>query len=1012
MSFRDWLEVHRRSTLFLVVVLAIGGVASLWSLPVGLFPRTTFPRAVVSVDAGDRPAARMVVEVTRPLEEAIRGVQGVRGVRSNTSRGSADISVDFDWGVDMVASTLLIDSAIGQAMSALPSGVSYEVRRMDPTVFPVIGLSISSKTRSLIELRDRALYDLRPRLSTIGGVSRIRVLGGRNEELQVLVDPLRLNTSGVTLEEVVSAVSAANVVQALGRIEEQEKLYLVLSNTQLSSLSELQHVVVKRSPKGVVFLDDVATVRDAAAPQWMRVVAHGRDAVVVNVYQQRDGNTVQIARDLRQRLADYAAHAPKDLTIESWYDQTDLINASISAVRDAALIGVMLAVLVLWMFLKNLRITLVASICVPVVLAITLLLLRLFNQGINIMTLGGMASAVGLVLDDGIVMVEHGIRRLRESGHGRRDTLLTAAREMAVPLTGSSLATVVVFVPLAFLSGVTGAFFRALSLTMASALVVSYLFALLVVPLLSSIVLRQRDAATEDVGRILGAVLSRYRRLLAALLARPAYLLLGVVPLLLLGFVAYGRTGSGFMPAMDEGGFVLDYRAPPGTSLSETDRRLRELEKILHAIPEVRSYSRRTGLALGGAITEVNEGDYFVRLKPSPRRPIDAVMDEVRQKVDARVPGLDIELAQLMEDLIGDLTAVPQPIEVKLFGADAETLRAQAQHVAKRVGQIGGVVDVKSGVVLAGDAVEIHVDRLKAERLGLDPEEATRLSEVAVGGVVTTQVQRGDKMVGIRVWTEPGQRASIDRIGDLPLLIASGTRVRLGRVATLQRKLGQPQITRENLKTMVAVTGRISGRDLGSVMHDVKRAVGAMKLSKGSYVEYGGLYQEQQASFRGLVGVLVAAVLLLFSLLLYLYERFSAPVSILAVALLATTAVFSGLWWTGTELNITSMMGLTMIVGISSEAAIFYMSQWAELDSTLPFDERLLQAGVLRFRPILMTALAAILALLPLALGIGQGSAMLAPLALAIISGLVLTVPAVLLVLPVLFHLIDSRSPP
>ncbi len=1007
MSFRSWLEAHQRSVLFLITVLAIGGIASLWSLPVGLFPRTTFPRVVVSVDAGDRPADRMVVEVTRPLEEAIRGVQGVRGVRSNTSRGSADISVDFDWGVDMVASQLLIDSAISQAMSSLPPGVSYEVRRMDPTVFPVIGLSLSSKSRSLVELRDRALYDLAPRLSSIRGVSKVHVQGGRTEELQVLIDPLRLDASGVTLDDVVKAVSASNVVQAVGRLEEQEKLYLVLSDTQFSSLDELKHVIVKQSDKGIVQLDEVATVQDAPAPQWTRVVAQGRDAVLVDVYQQRNGNTVQIAGDLKQRLAEYQAQAPKDLQIQTWYDQTDLINASVGAVRDAALIGVLLAVFVLWLFLKNLRITLVASICVPAVLAITLLLLKAFNEGINIMTLGGMASAIGLVLDDGIVMVEHGIHRLRGSGHGRRETLLDAAREMAVPLTGSSLATVTVFVPLAFLSGVTGAFFKALSLTMASALVVSYLFAFFAVPLLSAMMIRPGDAKTEDVGRILGGVLSGYRRLMAALLGRPAWLLVGVVPLIALGWVAYRNTGSGFMPEMDEGGFVLDYRAPAGTSLTETDRRVRQLEKILQSIPEVRSYSRRTGLQLGQGVTEANEGDYFVRLNPPPRRPISEVMDEVRERVEQRVPGVDIELAQLMEDLIGDLTAVPQPIEIELFGAAPADLRTAAAQVADRVGKIPGVVDVKSGVVLAGDAIDIRVNRLKAERLGLDPEEVTRLAEVAVGGVVTTQVQRGEKMVGIRVWTEPDLRSSLERIRNLPLLAKSGTRVRLGRVATLTRQVGQPQITRDNMKTMVAVTGRISGRDMGSVMQDVKRAVGKMSLPPGAYVQYGGLYKEQQASFRGLLGVLVAAALLVFALLLYLYERFAAPIAILGVALLATTAVFSGLWWTGTELNITSMMGLTMIVGISSEAAIFYMSQWKELDPALPFDERLIEAGVLRFRPILMTALAAILALVPLALSIGQGAAMLAPLAIAIISGLVLTVPAVLVLLPVLFRLLS-----
>ena len=1005
MSFAAWLDRHRRSLVFLFLVLAGGGIGAYFMLPVGLFPRATFPRVVVSVDAGDRPADRMVVEVTRPLEEAIRSVQDVRDIRSTSSRGSCDIAVNFDWGTDMISRTLMVESAIARVLPSLPPGTSYEVRRMDPTVFPVIGLSLRSDKRSLVELRDRALYDLRPRLSTIRGVANIGVIGGRTEEIQVLVDPAKLDASGVTLEEVVRAVSAANVVEAIGRLEQNEKLYLLLSNTQFPDLSALGKVVVQKSESGVVLLDDVASIQDAEVPQWTRVVADGSDAVLLNVYQQMDGNTVQIQRDIDRALADYQSSAPDDLVISTWYDQSQLVTQAMGSLRDAALIGVALAIGVLWLFLRSFRVTVAAATCAPVVLAITLLVLYASGQRLDIMTLGGMAAAVGLILDDSIVMVEHAIRRLRETG--KPTSVLAAAREMTASLTGSSLATIVVFIPLAFLGGVTGAFFKALALTMVSALVISYLFALFAVPALSRWLLGERDARREDVGRIFGPVLARYEGLLRALLLRPVWLLALVVPLVALAVFAYRQVGTGFMPAMDEGGFVIDYRAPSGTSLAETDRRLRQVEKLLSATPEVESYSRRTGLQLGGAITEANEGDYFVRLKPLPRRPIDEVMDDVRQRIEQQVPGLEVELPQLMEDLIGDLTAVPQPIEVKLFGADSDELGKQAENVAERIGKIDGVVDVKSGVVLAGDAVEVRVDRLKAEMLGLDPDEVTRLARVALDGTITTEVQRQEKMVGIRVWSQPAARDRIERIRQLPLLTAAGTRVRLGRVATLTTTTGQPQITRENLKTMVAVTARISGRDMGSVMRDVKRAVGAAELPGNVYVDYGGLYKIQQESFRGLVVVLLAAALLVFALLLYLYERFAAPLAILTVAALAASAVFPALWLTGIELNITSMVGLTMIVGISAEASIFYMSQLLESEQGESRFEALVEAGRLRFRPIAMTALAAILALLPLALGVGQGSAMLMPLAVAIIAGLVLTVPAVLLVLPVLFGLMS-----
>jgi multidrug efflux pump subunit AcrB len=1009
MTFAAWLEAHRRSVLFLFLVLAAGGIAAYFALPVGLFPRTTFPRVVVSLDAGDRPADRMVIEVTRPVEEALRGVQDVRDIRSSSTRGTCDISLNFAWGTDMITRTLMVQSAIARVLPSLPPGTSYEVRRMDPTVFPVIGLSLRSKHRSLVDLRDRALYDLRPRLSAIRGISQVGVLGGRTREIQVLVDPARLSASGVTLEQVVQAVSMANVVEAVGRLEQDEKLYLLLSKTQLTDLDALGSVVVRQSDAGVVLLDDVANIRDAVAPKWTRVVADGQDAVLIDVYQQIDGNTVQIARDLEATVAEYLRTAPKDITISTWYDQSELVTGAMRSLSEAALIGVVLAIVVLWLFLRSFRVTLAASTCVPVVLAITLLVLYVADQRLDIMTLGGMAAAVGLILDDGIVMVEHAMRRLRGSGPARIRVVLEAARETMPSLTGSSLATIVVFIPLAFLGGVTGAFFKALALTMVSALVVSYLFALFAVPVLSRWLLSDRDASRIDIGPRMARVFAGYERLLRLLLGRPALLWVGILPVLALGWVAYRHVGTGFMPAMDEGGFAIDYRAPAGTSLTETDRRLSQVEHILATTPEVLSYSRRTGLQLGGAITEANEGDYFVRLKPPPRRPIDEIMDEVRERVEQDVPGLEVELPQLMEDLIGDLTAVPQPIEIKLFGADPAALRRSAELVAGRIESIEGVVDVKSGIVLAGDAVDIQVDRLKADLLGLDPDQVTRLARVALEGIVTTHVQRTQKMVGIRVWTDPAVRSRVDRIRDLALMTPDGIRVRLGRVATLTTSYGQPQITRENLKTMVAVTGRISGRDMGSVMRDVQRVVGAAPMPTDAYVQYGGLYEMQQESFKGLLVVLLAATLLVLLLLFYLYEGFAAPLAILVAALLAATAVFPALWVTGIELNITSMVGLTMIVGISAEAAIFYMNQFVQSSRRLDRVEALLEAGRLRLRPIAMTALAAILALLPLAVGASHGSAMLQPLAVAIVAGLVVTIPAVLLVLPTVAHVLWRR---
>ncbi len=1011
MSLASWLESHRTSVVATAAVLAFGGLASLSSLPVGLFPSTSFPRVVVSVDSGDRPADRMIIEVTRPIEESVRGVPGVRNVRSTTSRGSCDISIDFAWGTEMIAATLQVDSAIAHVAGALPTGTSFQTRRMDPFVFPVLGLSLASTAnRSLVELRDRALYELAPRLSTVVGVSRVGVQGGRSAEFQVLLDPARLEALGLTLEDVVRSISAANVVEAVGRLEQDERLYLLLADTQVSDASSLGDVILRSDERGLVQLEDVAEIRAGTAPEWTRVTAAGVEAVLLNVYQQPDGNTVQIARDVAARLREYQVGLPPDVHIATWYDQSEFIEGSVGAVRDAILFGAGLAIAVLAAFLGSWRVTLVVALAAPAVLAITLLLLGALGMTINIMTLGGIAASVGLVIDDAIVVIEHAMRRLRVGAAGDRRAIFVSAREMLGPLTGSSVVTTVIFVPLAYLSGVTGGFFRPLALTMALALAVSYGIALLVVPILIHMLVRRQEAERDDVGPRFARLLGWYEAALRRLVAKPRAAGVAIAVTLVLGAIAFQQLGTGFLPQLDEGGFALDYRAPAGTSLSETDRRLREVERILGDTPEVATYSRRTGLALGGFLTEANEGDFFVRLKPPPRPGIEDVIDAVRERVEREVPGLEVELPQLVEDLIGDLTAVPQPIEVKLFASDVAQLRALAEVVAGRLRTVPGVVDTKSGVVLAGDAVRIGVDRLRAQALGLDPEQATRLARIALEGDVATQLQRTEKMVGVRVWTVPDARGSVERIGRLRLRSADGTTASLERIAKLERVTGEPQITRENLKTMVAVTARISGRDLGSAMQDVMREVAKLQLPAGTYVEYGGLYAEQQRSFRSMAAVLAAATLLVALVLLFIFESPRALLAVAAVGAVAGSAVFIGLWLTGSELNVASLMGLTMVVGITAETAIFFLSQWSDSRASLGGDAALFEAGRTRLRPILMTGLAAALALLPLALGIGRGSAMLQPLAIAILSGLVATVPAVLLLLPPLLAALERRD--
>ena len=1012
MKIPGWAASHRRSILFLLLLAAVFGGFAAFQLPVALFPQIDFPRVVVSLDAGDRPADQMVVQVTRPVEVGVRAVRGVREIRSTSTRGSAEISVNFAWGTDMQVATLDVAAAITRLLGTLPTNTTFTIRRMDPTVFPVAAYNLTSLTVDQASLHAIAEYDLVPLLSAVNGVAKVTALGGDIAEFQVDVSPDDLVAYGLTIEDVARALSSSNVLQAVGRLQDWHKLFLVLTDDRLTTLDDIRHTIIRSGPNGKIELEDIAKVVRGSAPRWVIVSADGVPAVSLQIYQQPDGNTIQIVRDVERVLEAHKDKLPPGTELKAWYDQGELIAASAKSVRDAILIGIALSAVVLFVFLRSLRITLIAIVVVPAVLAISVLVLYAAGMTFNIMTLGGMAAAIGLVIDDAIVLIEQIVRRvatLPNESHSERVRI--AVSEFGRPLIGSSLATIIIFLPLAFLSGVVGAFFKALSLTMASILAISLLISWLVIPLLSEHLLRpgledQEASRASRFGR-------GYEWLLKRLLRHPWLVLPFLLFIIGAGLFAYPQVGSGFMPAMDEGGFVLDYRAPPGTSLKDTNELVKRVEGVLRATPEVLTYSRRTGMQLGGGITEANQGDFFVRLKPLPRRPIDEIMTSVREQIEKKVPGLEVELLQLMEDLIGDLTAVPQPVEIKIFGDDVQALLATAPKVAEAISHVPGIVSVNDGIQLAGDALTIHVDRQKAAIEGLDPATITTQVAAFLSGTVATQVQMNPQTIDVRVWPSARNRRFTSDLSHLLLRAPDGHLVVLSRVASFQRVVGQPQVVRDNLRRMVPVTARIEGRDIGSAVSDVKAVLANQNLIPAQlYYELGGLYKEQQTAFVQLTVVFVAAVSLVFVLLLFLYEDFTIASQVLLVPVVAVSAVFVGLFLTGIDLNITALMGLTMVVGIVTEVAIFYFSEFERLKNEgLPLERALISAAQNRLRPIAMTTIAAALALLPLALALGQGAEMQQPLAIAIISGLAVQMPLVLLIMPATFFaLVRLRS--
>lgn len=1004
-----WLDRHFKALLTIVIVLMASGLLAAYVLPAALFPAVTFPRISVTADAGAMPADQVVVQVTKPLEEALASVPGIGRVRSTSSRGACELSASFDWGTDMLATYLLAQAAVNQAQSTLPPGTTLLVRRMDPTVFPVLGYSLTSQSRTQASLRELALLTVRPLLMRVPGVARVSVLGGDQREFQVQLAPDKLLARGLTAATVTDAIARANLLASGGLVESGLQLYLTLADGRSQTAEVIAALPVTSAAGQAVTVGEVGQVVETVAPRWTRVTADGRDAVLINIYQQPGGNTVAIDAAVRRLLGESRALVPADVAMHQFYDQSELISDSMASVRDSILIGIVLGVAVIWAFVRRPRLTLAAALAVPVCLSITCLLLYVCGLTFNVMTLGGMAAAVGLILDDAIVVVETVAHHL-QSGLRPTDAATVALKELAVPFIGATAASLVVHIPLAFLSGVTGAFFASLSATIVAALTISLGLSLWVLPPFAARILRADEAESSHQG----AWENAYRHALAGCMRHRRWVAVAMAVIAVAGIRLYGQLPNGFLPEMDEGAFILDYRTPPGTSLAETGRILQRIETTLRATPEVASYSRRTGLKLSGGLCEPNQGDFLVKLKTGQRRHLSAVVADVRDRTESALPGVNIEFAQLMEDLIGDLSAVPQPIEIKVYGADLTVDQQVARRIATLIHDVPGVVDVVDGVIVAGPSLRAALDPVAAGRYGVSATEVATAMRQAVTGQVASSLLRGEQILSIRTRIGPLPPVDADALAGVPVATSSGRTVRLGQVARIVDEPGATQIARENLKPMVAVTARLEGASLGGTVDRLKALLAErLQLPPGVSLEFGGLYQEQQTAFRGLLLVIGAAVALVLGVLLFLFGSFRMALAITGVAVLSATGSLAALALTHTALNVSSLMGIVMIVGIVAENAVFclYEAHTAMRAGADP-QEALATAGSRRLRPVSMTALAAILALLPLALGWGAGAEMQRPLALAVIGGLALSAPLILLGLPAWMLLVVPRPRP
>ena len=1011
-----WMMRSARTIFFFTLALAAAGLFLAFRIPISVFPETNFPRIVIGVDNGVMPVEQMQVTVVKPIEDAINSVPGLETVRSTTSRGSAEVSLFFNWNVDMFQTLERVDAALSKVEQTLPPTARITTNRLTFATFPVLGYSLTSKTIPQTRLWEIATYDLKPPLNRLAGVSTVTVQGGQVPEFHVIPDLTELQATSATIPDIVKAIQATNLVDSPGLYEANHQLVLGLVGSQVHNIQQLAQIVVKTTAAGVpVKLGDIAEVVPATMPVYTIVTANGQPAVLLNIARQPSGNTVVVADEVAAKIAELSKTLPPGVKLEPFYDQSHLVRESIASVRDAILIGIVLASIVLVVFLRDWSSSLVAGLVIPVTILITFLFLKITGQSFNLMTLGGLAAAVGLVIDDAIVVVENIVLH-RDSGETRAVAVRKALHEITRPLVGSTITPIVVFLPLIAVTGVTGSFFRALAITMTVALLTSLLLALTWTPSLSLFLLRREraDAHGEDSGGFTTRILREHRRVLDVALARP-WLLAGCCLLLVAGaFMTYRTLGSDLLPEMDEGGFILDYIMPAGSSLAETNRVLEHVERILQRTPEVESTSRRTGLQMGlAAVTEANTGDITVKLKDHRNRDISEVMEDVRKQINSTEPELDVEFTQVLQDMIGDLSNAPEPIQIKLFSNNQTLLNQLGIRVGDAIGKVPGVVDVENGVdnTISGPATSFEVDPALAARLGFTPQEISTDATAILDGIPVSQplIENG-RPYTIRVRLSAAHRASLDAIRNTVFNSASGKTTSLGAVANVVQLPPQNEILRENLQLLVTVTGRLEGSDLGSAIKRVQQAVNNLHLPSSIRVEYGGTYQEQQKSFRELLRVLLLALVLVFGVLLAEFRNFSAPVAILVSSVLSTVGVLVALLVTNTTFNVASFMGLIMVIGIVAKNGILLLDADEKFRAAgmRPHDA-MLQAAQRRLRPILMTALAAITGMLPLTLGLGAGSQMLQPLAIAVVGGLLLSMLLSLVVTPAVYYFL-TRS--
>ena len=988
----------------MLVIIIVGGVYSFQQLKTGLFPEITFPKIKIIAEAELQPVDKMVVTVTRPLENAVKQIPNLQLVRSTTNRGSCELSAFMNPGADIDLSKQQIESQINKISASLPAGVNISVEKMNPSILPVSGYSLESHNFSAIELKKIATYTVKPFLSQVTGVSEIRVIGGTNKEFWLELDVAKMQALGISPDQISNALSQTNFIKSNGYLADHNFLYLSVTDATVKTKTDLEELVLARKGNRIINISDVAKVSIQQSVEYTRINANGKDGILIAVIKQPNANLVDLSSKMTAKVTQLKNILPAGVVIKPYYVQADFVNESIKSVGDSLWIGLALAIIVAIIFLRSLKASATILITIPVTLCLTVIVLNLIGYSLNIMTLGAIAAAIGLIIDDAIVVVEQIHRTHEEHPDEPTVPLLGRAIHYLFPaMLGSSISTIVIFIPFVLMTGVAGSYFQVMTNTMIITLISSFFVTWIGLPVIYLFLTKDAHDNASHKQALVHKVKSQ--NWVRYFIMRPYFSFIFILILIASIAFVYPRLETGFLPEMDEGSIVLDYASPPGTSLEETDRILREVEKEIVKIPDVEAYSRRTGTQMGFFITEPNTGDYLIQLKANRTKSTDEVISDIRTHIQSTQPALKVDFGQVIGDMLGDLMSSTQPIEVKVFGNDQQKVQVLSKQVAELVSKVSGTADVFDGIILSGPTVNVQPDFSMLAQYGITPSSFQSQVQTAMQGNITGDLYDKQQLSPIRMVYPGSRKFSIADISRMKIFLSNGTTVPIQNLAKVELNPGSAEVERENLQTIGAVTARLDNRDLGSVMADVQTAIRSkINLPSGYQIEYGGAYKEQQQSFSELLTILIASSLLVFSVILFLFKDFKIAFLILLISMLGIAGSYLALFITGTPLNVGSYTGLIMIVGMIGENAIFTFLQFRESLADKNIDDAITFAISTRLRPKLMTALGAIIALMPLAMGIGSGAQLHQPLAIAVIGGFIVALPLLLIALPSLIR--------